>query len=272
MKYYRNTVYEQCKQWIGCKESDGSHKKIIDVYNNGRPSGAYKMTYYDAWCACFVSAVAIKLGYTSIIPVAVGCSDMLNKFKKLGRWKERDDYIPDVGDVVFYDWQDGSNYKNYDNTGSPDHVGYVYEVAGKYIYVCEGNMGAGVCGIRKLEINGRYIRGFGIPKYTGTVATKTDAEPAKTEPKKKVTEVTASKPAKKYDKNIAGSYRTTDYLNMRDGAGTSHKILTTLKKGLKVKNYGYYTKVNGVKWYYVQVTVDNVKYTGFCSSEYLKKA
>lgn len=271
MKYYRQAVVDQCKKWIGKKESDGSHKVIIDVYNTGRPYGAYKMTYYDAWCACFVSAVAIILGYTSIIPVAVGCSAMMEAFKKKGRWVERDDYVPDIGDVVFYDWQDGTDYKKTDNHGSPDHVGYVYKVSGKKITVCEGNC-SNMVKLRELEVNGRYIRGFGIPKYTDKSAPKTE-EPKQEEPKKTETKtVTASKPAKSYDEKIAGSYRTTDDLNLRDGAGTSHKVLTTLKKGAKVKNYGYYTKVDGVKWFYVQITVSGVKYTGFCSSKYLKKS
>lgn len=274
MKYYRQTVIDQCKQWIGCKESDGSHKKIIDVYNNGRPKGAYKMTYYDAWCACGVSAVAIKLGYTSIIPVSVNCGVMLEAFKKKGRWKEADDYVPNIGDVIFYDWQDGTNYKKTDNHGSPDHVGFVYDISGKTIFVWECNY-SNACGVRKMEVNGRYIRGYGIPKYDGTVEPnkKTPEEPKKEEkPKKKeVTVVTASNPAKSYNKDIAGSYRTTDELNLRNGAGTSHKVLTTLKKGTKVSNYGYYTKVDGVKWYYIQVIVGNVKFTGFCSSKYLKK-
>lgn len=272
MKYYRQSVVDQCEKWIGLKESDGSHKKIIDIYNNGRPSGAYRMTYYDPWCACAVSAVAIELGYTSIIPVAVGCPDMINKFKALGRWKEADNYVPKIGDVVFYDWQDGKNYKTTNNTGSPDHVGIVYKVSGNTFYVWEGNMGVGVCGIRKMEVNGRYIRGFGLPKYTGTTAPKSEKkeEPKKEEPKKTKT-VTASKGAKSFNEKIAGTYRTTDALNLRDGAGTSYKILTTLKKGAKVKNYGYYTTVDKVKWYYVQITVNNTKYTGFCSSKYLKK-
>ena len=33
--------------------------------------------------------------------------------------------------------------------------------------------------------------------------------------------------------------------------------------GTMVQNYGYYTLVNGVKWLYIQVTYQGVKYTGF---------
>lgn len=276
MKYYRQSVIDQCKKWIGCKEADGSHKKIIDAYNDGRPSGAYKMKYSDPWCACAVSAVAIVTGYTSIIPVAVGCGDMLNKFKNKGRWKEADNYVPSIGDVMFYDWDDSGKG---DNTGSPDHVGIVYSVSRNNISVWEGNKGSdGVCGIRKMEVNGKYIRGYGIPNYDGMTAPKKStpaSEKPKTEQKSSNTKpknVTASKSAKSFDSKIAGAYRTTDALNLRDGAGTSYKVLTCLKKGTKVNNYGYYTKADGVKWYYIQVIVGSVKYTGFVSSKYLKKA
>ncbi len=71
--------------------------------------------------------------------------------------------------------------------------------------------------------------------------------------------------AKSYDKSIAGTYTTTDSLNLRSGAGTSKTILTTIPKGDKVTNYGYYTEADGVKWYYVKYG----DLVGFVSSMYL---
>lgn len=47
--------------------------------------------------------------------------------------------------------------------------------------------------------------------------------------------------------------------------------LAVLPNGTKVQHYGYYTEVNGVKWLYIQVTYNGVKYTGFSSSAYLRK-
>lgn len=72
--------------------------------------------------------------------------------------------LPSPGDYIFYDWQDGSNYAATNNTGSADHVGIVVSCDGKTIKVIEGNMSDAV-GYRKLAVNGRYIRGFGVPKY-----------------------------------------------------------------------------------------------------------
>ena len=36
-KQLREKIVNIAVGWIGCKESDGSHKKIIDVYNSNKP-------------------------------------------------------------------------------------------------------------------------------------------------------------------------------------------------------------------------------------------
>lgn len=83
--------------------------------------------------------------------------------------------------------------------------------------------------------------------------------------------VTASKSASSKSASLAGTYKTTADLNIRDGAGTSNKILVTIPEGTKVQNYGYYSTSNGTKWLYIQFTYKNIVYTGFASSTYLKK-
>lgn len=157
-----NTIVAQAQAWLGCKESDGSHKKIIDVYNSHKPlARGYAVKYTDAWCATFVSACAIKAGFTDIIPTECGCNQMIELFKKLGAWIEDDAYIPKAGDVIFYDWQDSGTG---DNTGSSDHVGIVEKVNDSNITIIEGNKNNAV-ERRTLAVNGKYIRGYGIPKY-----------------------------------------------------------------------------------------------------------
>lgn len=158
----RNTVIEQARSWLGYSEASGKHKQIIDCYNSfsPRPRG-YKVSYSDAWCATFVSAVAIKCGATDIIPPECSCFYMLSSFKSCGRFVEDDTYIPAPGDIVFYDWQDtGAG----DCTGTPDHVGIVEKVEGTGITVIEGNRNDSV-ERRIISVNGRYIRGYGIPAY-----------------------------------------------------------------------------------------------------------
>lgn len=170
----RAKVVAQAQSWIGCKESDGSHKKIIDLYNSHKPlARGYPVKYTDAWCSTFASACAIAVGLTDIIPTECGCEKHIQLFKAIGSWQESDAYVPSPGDYIFYDWQDGANYATTDNTGAADHIGIVEKVSGSVITVIEGNMSNAV-GRRNLQVNGRYIRGFGIPNYAkkaGSVTT-----------------------------------------------------------------------------------------------------
>jgi len=79
--------------------------------------------------------------------------------------------------------------------------------------------------------------------------------------------------AKSFDKKLAGTYAVTagSGLHIRNVAGSKTGSMVVLPCGTKVQNYGYYTEVNGVKWLYIQVTYQGVKYTGFSSGAYLKK-
>lgn len=275
MSYSRTTIVNQAKSWIGFKESDGSHKKIIDVYNEHTPlAGGYKVKYTDPWCATFVSACAIKCGYTKIIPTECGCERMITLFKKINAWVEKDSHVPSPGDIIFYDWQDNGVG---DNTSHSDHVGIVEAVNGNTITVIEGNYSDSVKR-RTLKVNGQYIRGYGVPKYDvdeveNSAPTKTETstqnKPVNTASTVKM--VTANDPARSKLSSLAGTYTTTANLNMRHGAGVTKKIMVVVPKNTKVRNYGFYTTASGTKWLYVQVTIDNVVYTGFCSSKYLKK-
>ena len=180
----RQKVVEQARAWIGWNEHDGSHHEIIDVYNNQKklPRG-YRMRYTDAWCAAFVSAVSIKCGMTGILPTECGCGNMLMLFQILGELVEDDNYKPQPGDVIFYDWQDSGAG---DNQGWPDHVGIVEEVSGNTITVIEGNKDDAV-GRRTLQVNSKCIRGYGVPKYSTGIAAPAPAAP--TTPAKTVDEL-----------------------------------------------------------------------------------
>lgn len=164
----RQNFVNMAASFIGCKEADGSHRQIIDIYNNHKPlARSYAVKYTDAWCATFVSATAIKCGLTDIIPTECGCGQMIQLFQKLGAWQESDAYTPQPGDVIFYDWDDTGTG---DNTGWPDHVGIVETVNGSSIKVIEGNISDSV-GRRTMQVNGRYIRGYGVPKFKGAAPT-----------------------------------------------------------------------------------------------------
>ena len=162
MGKYASKVIEQAKAWLGKNEYDGSHKEIIDIYNSQRPlPRGYAVKYTDAWCATFVSAVAVKLDYTDIISTECSCPKMIQHLKNIGAWVEDESVTPQPGWIMFYDWDDKANG---DNMGDPEHVGFVEKVDGNTITVIEGNYSKSVKR-RSIQVNGRYIRGYGVPKY-----------------------------------------------------------------------------------------------------------
>lgn len=149
----------------GLNEADGSHRKIIDTYNS--VGSGYKMTYLDPWCATTTSVIGIMANLSDIIFRECSCDRMITLYKNAGRWIEDDAYIPKKADIVFFDWSDNGIG---DNTGGSDHVGMVVSVTGNTIKVIEGNMSNAV-GYRTLQVNGQYIRGYGIPNYASKATT-----------------------------------------------------------------------------------------------------
>lgn len=327
MGYYRNEVVNLANSWVGRNEANGTHKYIIDIYNGHSPlPRGTKMQYNWAWCACTWSALAIKLGYTAIMPIEISCFYIIEEAKKMNIWQENDGYIPNIGDAILYDWDDSGSG---DNKGNPDHIGtvvYVNRDSG-YMVVVEGNYSNAVKK-RTIMINGRFIRGFICPKYSGDGAAKPStpvqsggkdiatvareviagqwgsgdarknnlkaagydynkvqakvneilnggaakpSTPVQDQEQPTSKKVVAGAYADKFNKSLAGTYKTTANLYMRHGAGTNKKSMVVIPNGTKVKCYGYYSVSNGVKWLYIQVTIDGVQYTGFSSSAYLKR-
>ena len=158
----RQQVCGTARAWLGRREADGSHREIIDVYNGISPlPRGYRMTYGDAWCAAFVSAVGAKAGLGALLYPECACEPMIALYRKAGRWEEQDCAIPRPGDVIFYDWEDAGVG---DCRGASDHVGIVLELDGDVITVVEGNKSDAV-GLRKLHVDSRFIRGYGKPDY-----------------------------------------------------------------------------------------------------------
>ena len=158
----RQKLVKTAQAYLGCKESNGSHRKIIDIYNAHKPlARGYAVTYTDAWCSTFVSAMSILCGMTEILPTECGCGKHIDLFRGLDSWVEADDYVPKAGDVIFYNWNDTGVGEC---TTGASHVGIVTSCDGRTITVIEGNISNSV-GYRTLGVNGRYIRGFGVPKY-----------------------------------------------------------------------------------------------------------
>ena len=177
-----------------------------------------------AWCAmfisiCFVAAYGLEMAKKLLCGnLWAYCPYMLNAFKKKGQLYTK----PKKGDIVLF-------LKN----GVAYHVGYVWRVAGNYIYTIEGNTsgasgvianGGGVC--KKAYAITNNMR-FARPKYSLCPKTTQNAEKeAKTETATKTTKVTKKSLIKALQKAVGVS---------ADGiAGEkTKKALPTLKKGSK---------------------------------------
>lgn len=203
----RSEIVKTAKTFDGAVKGSAAHHKIVDLFNQVKPDG-YTAGYNDHWCAEYVSAVFIK----ALGPVAAkkncpflsaSCGRMQQKAAAAGIWEERDNYKPDPGDIVLYDWDDSGAGNNH---GWPDHVGIVISASSKHFYVIEGNMGSrSIVGYRELAINNRFIRGFILPKY--------DKE--------------SSKPVKETNQTAAEKKRLTqladDVIRGKYGAGAARK-------------------------------------------------
>lgn len=161
-KALRLEVVHTAESWLGAKEEDGSHRPIIDIYNSHTPLARdYPVTYEDAWCAAFDSAVAIQCGLTDIIPTECGCDCQIELFQQMNAWVEEDDYVPLPGDLIFYHWE---CTEAGDCTDWSDHVGIVVGTLGPLIKVVEGNKDNDVS-YRITKVNAPDIRGYGVPDY-----------------------------------------------------------------------------------------------------------
>lgn len=258
----RNAVVSLAQSWVGKKESDGSYKTIIDIYNSftGTFPRGTKMQYGWAWCAATWSALAIKLGYTDIMPIEISCYYLIEAAKKMGIWVENDAYVPKPADAILYDWDDSGTG---DNTGTPDHIGTVEKVEGSLITVIEGNYSNAVKR-RVLEVNGRYIRGYICPKYDGAGSSSGS---------------TSSGSAGSSSGSSSGGLNKTEKwsgtvtassLNVRTWAGEENApcSFSPLKKGAKVSVCDSIKDSDGDTWYYIKY---NGKY-GFAHSAYISKS
>ena len=181
MGKYASKMVELAQSWVGIKEGSTGHKEILAIYNSQKPlPRGYKMQMKDYWCAAFTTALAVKLGYTDIVPCECSCSRLIAIAKDMGIWIEDESITPKPGMLCLYDWDDKSGTA--DDKGDPEHIGIVESVGGGKFIVIEGNADTnkdGKDGVerRPMDVNGKYLRGFIAPKYDAESITP--AEPAK---------------------------------------------------------------------------------------------
>ena len=96
---------------------------------------------------------------------------------------------------------------------------------GKTITVIEGNKSDAV-GYREIAVNGRYIRGFGLPDYAGKATEDEPVTPAPEEPKK---EDTITMELRMLKRGMSGNDVRAAMLLMKDKGYYPHAIPATDK-------------------------------------------
>jgi hypothetical protein len=107
------------------------------------------------WCACFVSWCADQCGYieAGVVPKFSWCDAGIDWFGDAGQYQPQGTgYIPQPGDIIFFDWGDG---------GYSDHVGIVESCDGTIVRTIEGNSNNAVRR-QAYSTNSNSILGYGV--------------------------------------------------------------------------------------------------------------
>ena len=109
------------------------------------------------WCCIFVSWCGDQCGYldSGVIPRFTFVSEGIDFYKNQNRFQYRGSYVPQAGDIIFFDWY---------GDGTHDHVGFVESCDGTYVYTIEGNT-SDMCARRQYPVGSVEIIGYGIPAY-----------------------------------------------------------------------------------------------------------
>ncbi len=114
--------------------------------------GAWWRASYSGWCAMYVS---FCLNYAGVpecrVPREANCQYWVRDLKAKGLYDEAADDEPEVGDLIFFDW---------DGRGSAGHMGIVSKVEGGKVSVIEGNHLKPVCE-REYDLSLESICGYG---------------------------------------------------------------------------------------------------------------
>lgn len=133
---------ESTKNYI--VEEDGETMKGYTRY------GAWYGVPYGDWCAMYAS-FCYRYAAVEGVPLHCNCPAWINELTNLGLFHGEEDYIPNPGELIFFDW-------NAD--GSSDHVGIVVETDGDTLKTIEGNSGDTV-GYHTYNLTDHTIQGYG---------------------------------------------------------------------------------------------------------------
>jgi len=216
----RQSLVNSAMKYLNWSEVNGQDDLIIDKYNEIR-TPRYKMNHQDSWCAAFVSVAKHEAGLDSIIPTECGCGEMVKLFAAMNRWEENGSITPQIGDVIFYNW----DKKTQPNNNWPTHVGIVISISGRALKVIEGNYSDKVK-IRDISIGNGCIRGYGLPDYASLVSYDPQPIP-QPEPQPIPTPVPTPVAPVQIPFAVGKTYTiVVDGLRVRQGPGTNYAVLS----------------------------------------------
>ena len=146
-------LIDVARSYLGTTEDDPRFFELIDYYNEH--TGGYDMTYWDEWCACFVSVCSLKSGNADATGTNVNCAEFRRIWREKGIYRERCE-TPEAGWLIDYDWQ---------QDGIPDHIGIVAGCDGSTIHVIEGNTDGEMCAEHWIPVGSWSISCYGAPNY-----------------------------------------------------------------------------------------------------------
>lgn len=246
----REDFVNKALSWLGTKEGSKGHKQIVADYNKACDKGR-KADTNSLWCALFVGAVAQEtdnvLTGSVGVPVDYSCGkgshSLIEKARAANIWVEDDAYMPSIGDVIIYAWNDPK--PKTDNTIGHDHTGIITSVAAKSFVVTEGNKSNAV-GNRRMSVNAKNTRGFIAPKFADETAPAPTPAPTPEPPKSNKYKVKTN---------------TGVPLRLRAAPNTKSVVLARIPNGTVIEVNG---ESNG--WAHTAYA----GYTGWASMTYLK--
>ena len=203
--------------------------------------------YITHWCAYSVSAIMQDCGfigkYIKCIEGGAGTVPRYSVPAGLGEWFKKGTKEPQAGDLFFLRYNDYPSQDKY----FCDHIGIVEAVNGTKLTTLEGNVDGNNNGIWEqtstFKRKTRYLSEYSVYAFYRPFW--------KTETKSTTTSTKASAALYQLNSSVKTNYRVKvlarDGVNIRQGAGTSYRILGTVPLGT-VLNVSRYTSGGNHKW------------------------
>ena len=149
---YRAKLVYRAYEEIGVLEG----KNDKGEWNNFQKYGAWYGNDGNPWCATFVSWAWYHAGLSQDLLLKYqGCTAGMQWCKEQGIWKNRGEYTPQTGDIIFF---------NQGSLSTSTHTGIVAYCDGTYVYTIEGNR-SNIVGVWRIKLNNTSITGYGIPNF-----------------------------------------------------------------------------------------------------------